>query len=90
MLTRPQADTASEETITGFLIGDALDTQARKLYPEIERAFIEDRVDTAVISSREVQDHWGLLPVPVPERRDDGIYLRLRCTVCNRIRRPQP
>ena len=86
MLTRPQADTAGEETIVGFLIGNALDFGAREVYPEIERAFVEDRVDTSVISPLEVQDRWGLLPAPMPERRDDGMYLRLRCTVCNRIR----
>jgi tetratricopeptide (TPR) repeat protein len=86
MLTRPEADTASEETIVGFLICDALDLEARELYPEIARAFIEDRVDTKIISLQDVQHRWGLLPVPEPERRADGMYLRLRCTACNRIR----
>jgi tetratricopeptide (TPR) repeat protein len=86
MLTRPEADAAGEETIAGFLIGDALDHDARELYPEIARAFIEDRVDTKVISPLRVKHRWGLLPVPEPEHRSDGIYLRLRCTACNRIR----
>ena len=86
MLTRPQADTAGEETIVGFLIGDALDLDAREVYPEIVRAFVEDRVDTTIISPLDLQDRWGLLPAPEPERRDDGMYLWLRCTACNRIR----
>ena len=86
ILTRPEADTAGEETIVGFLIGDALDLEARELYPEIERAFVEDRVDTAVISPLSVQRRWGRLPAPEPKRREDGLYLRLRCTVCDRIR----
>ena len=86
MLTRPEADTAGEETIVGFLISDALHHEARELYPEIARAFVEDRVDTKVISPLSVQRRWGLLPAPEPKRRDDGIYLRLRCTACDRIR----
>ena len=86
MLTRPEADTAGEETIMGFLISDALHHEARELYPEIARAFVEDRVDTKVISPLSVQRRWGLLPAPEPKRRDDGIYLRLRCTACDRIR----
>lgn len=86
MLTRPEADTAGEETIVGFLIGDALNLNLRELYPEIERAFLEDRVDTQVVTPLEVQHHWDLLPMPWPKRRNDGMYLRLRCTACNRIR----
>jgi tetratricopeptide (TPR) repeat protein len=86
MLTRPEADTAGEETIVGFLIGDALNLNLRELYPEITRAFLEDRVDTKVVTPLEVQHHWDLLPMPWPERRYDGMYLRLRCTSCNRIR----
>ncbi|MDI6769105.1 MAG: DUF1186 domain-containing protein [Anaerolineales bacterium] len=86
MLTRPEADTAGEETIVGYLIGDALDLDARELYPEIERAFMEDRVDTSIISPLNVQHHWGQLPAPEPKRRRDGMYLRLRCTACDRVR----
>ena len=86
MLTRPEADTASEEMIVGFLISDALHLDARELYPEIERAFVEDRVDMKVVTPQSVQDDWGVLPMPEPEHRFDGMYLRLRCTECNRIR----
>jgi hypothetical protein len=86
LLTRPEADTAREETFVGFLIGDVLDLDARELYPEIQRAFAEDRVDTSVITLPDVHDRWRLAPVPIPERRKDGLYLRLRCTTCDRIR----
>jgi tetratricopeptide (TPR) repeat protein len=86
LLTRPEADTAGEETLVGFLIGDVLDLDARELYPEIQRAFAEDRVDTSVITLPDVHGRWRLAPVPVPERRKDGLYLRLRCTACDRIR----
>lgn len=86
LLTRPEAHTAGEETFVGFLIGDVLDLDARELYPEIQRAFAEDRVDTSVITLLGVHDRWRLAPTPVPERRKDGLYLRLRCTACDRIR----
>ena len=86
LFTRPEADTAGEETFVGFLIGDVLDLDARELYPEIQRAFAEDRVDTSVITLLDVHDRWRLAPMPVPERRKDGLYLRLRCTACDRIR----
>jgi len=86
LLTRPEADTAREEMLVGFLIGDVLDLDARGLYPEIQRAFAEDRVDTSVITLLDVHDRWELAPVPVPERRKDGLHLRLRCTACDRIR----
>ena len=86
ILSRPEADTAGEEMIVGFLISDALDLDARELYPEIERAFVEDRVDTKVVSPQSVQRRWGLLPAPEPKYRADGIYLRLRCTACDRVR----
>ncbi len=86
LITRPEADTAGEETFVGFLIGDVLDLDARELYPEIQRAFAEDRVDTSIITLLDVHDRWGLAPLSVPKRRKDGLYLRLRCTACDRIR----
>ena len=85
LLTRPDADTAGEETFVGFMIGDVLDLDARELYPDIQRAFAEDRVDTSIMSLRDVHDRWGLASVPAPGRKD-GIYLRLRCTACDRVR----
>jgi tetratricopeptide (TPR) repeat protein len=86
MLTRPEADSASEEMIVGFLISDARRLEAHELYPEIERAFTEDRVDTSIISPLDMKHRGGSLPVAEPVRRTDGMYLRLRCTACNRIR----
>mgnify|MGYP000254882528 CR=1 FL=1 len=86
LLTRPEADTAGEETLVGFLIGDLLDLDARDLYPEIKRAFDEDRVDTSIITLLDVHDHWGMASPSIPKRREDGLYLRLRCTACDRVR----
>jgi len=86
LLTRPEADTAGEETFVGFLIGDVLDLDARELYPDVQRAFAEDRVDTSIIDLLCVHDRWDLAPLPAPHRRSDGLYLRLRCTACDRVR----
>ena len=86
LLTRPEADTAGEEPFVGFLIGGALDLDARELYPDIQRAFVEDRVDTSIVSSLDVHDRWDLSSLPIPKRRTDGLYLRLRCTACDRVR----
>lgn len=86
LLTRPEADTAGEETFVGFLIGDILDLDARELYPAIQRAFAQDRVDTSVIDLLDVHRRWNLAPLPMPQRRSDGLHLRLRCTACDRVR----
>jgi tetratricopeptide (TPR) repeat protein len=50
LLTRPEAYEAAEERFIGFLIGDMEDLEAKELYPEIEAAFAEDRVDPTIIS----------------------------------------
>ncbi len=86
LLNRPEAKEASEEVFIGFLIGDILDLDARELYPAIRRAFDEDRVDTSIIGLDDVHEQWGMERLPRPKRRKDGMYLRLRCKVCNRDR----
>jgi hypothetical protein len=49
LLTRPEAsELADEETFIGFLVGDIAELGAKELYPEIEAAFQEDRVDTTI------------------------------------------
>jgi tetratricopeptide (TPR) repeat protein len=87
LLNRPEAhEVAEEETFLGFLIGEALDMQAHELYPDIKRAYDEDRVDTKIAGLDDVHHEWGLSPVPQPKRRSDGMYLRLRCKECGRVR----
>jgi len=87
LLTRPEArERADEETFIGFLIGDIEDLDARELYSEIETAYREDRVDTQIIGLDDLQHMWGMSHAPRPKRRDDGLYLRLRCTECGRER----
>ena len=87
LLTRPEADeTATEETFIGFLIDDILDLKAKELYPEIEASYQEDRVDTSIVGLESVQEEF-VNPLPLsPNRRDDGLYLRLRCIECGRER----
>lgn len=86
LLNRPEAQTAEEETFIGHLIGDALDLDARELYPDIQRAFAEDRVDPQVLDLVWVHERWGSAPLPPPRRRQDEMYLPLRCTACGRVR----
>ncbi|MFC1975490.1 DUF1186 domain-containing protein [Chloroflexota bacterium] len=87
LLTRPEASKlATEEAFIGFLISDILDLEARELYPEIEAAYQEDYVDTAIMDLAFVQEKWGLPVSSLFKRRDDGLYLRLRCIECERER----
>ncbi len=87
LLNRSEAyDLPEEETFIGFLIGDILDMDARELYPDIKRAYEEDRVDVKIITLADVHHEWGLEPVSMPKRRSDGLYIRLRCKECGRAR----
>lgn len=87
LLNRPEAhELPEEETFVGFLIGDILDMDARELYPDIKQAYEEDRVDTKVVRLGDVHHEWGMKPVRGPERRSDGMHLRLRCKECGRER----
>lgn len=87
LLTRPEAiDLPDEEAIAATVISEAVDLKAIELYPEIERAFGEDRVDLQVIGLSFVQEHLGLPFLPEPPRRGDGLYLPLQCQKCSRIR----
>lgn len=88
LLNRPEAhDLAAEEAFIGFLIGDVLDADLRELYPDIQLAFTEDRVDPSVIGPGEVEEEWDLPFTELAGRgRQDGLNLQLRCTVCERSR----
>ena len=87
LLNRPEAhEVAEEEVFLGFLVSDTLDMQARELYPDIKRAYDEDRVDKKIVGLDDVHREWGLGPVPQPKRRSDGMHLRLRCKECGRVR----
>ena len=87
LLGRESADQASEESFTANLISSAIDLEAKELLPDIQRAFAEDRVDQRIIDEADVYEELGLPAPPRPPRRTDGLYLRLECSVCGRIRK---
>ncbi len=87
ILTRPEASqSAAEETFVGNAISDALDLNASELYPEIEQAFREDRVDPEIISLQYVQKEWGLPLSPEQQEQQGGFLLALQCQKCERMR----
>ena len=86
LLNRAEANQAEEEVFTGHLIGNALDLKADELLPDMERAFAEDRVDRNIIDESSVYRELGLPIPPLPEHRTNGLYLRLECKSCGRVR----
>ena len=86
LLNREGADQAEEEVFTAYMIDSALDLKARELLPDMERAFAEDRVDRNIIDEYSLYHELGLPIPPMPERRSDGLYLRLECKACGRVR----
>ncbi len=86
LLNREGADQAEEEEFTAFMIGSALDLKARELLPDMERAFAEDRVDQRIIDEYSLYHELDLPIPPMSERRLDGLYLRLECKTCGRVR----
>jgi tetratricopeptide (TPR) repeat protein len=87
LLTRPEAhEMAEEEEFIGLLIAEIKDLGAKELYPEIEAAFAEDRVDPFIIDLQDVQKGLGMPVSPRPKPRKDGLNLRLLCKSCGRAR----
>ena len=86
LLNREGADQAEEEVLTAYMIGSALDLKARELLPDMERAYTEDRVDRKIIDEYSLYHELDLPIPPMPERRSDGLYLRLECKACGRGR----
>ncbi|MFO7632496.1 MAG: SEC-C metal-binding domain-containing protein, partial [Caldilinea sp.] len=90
-LDRPTADdSADEELITAFVIGDLTDLNATGAYDAIARAFAENRVDQQILDLEFVEQAFGMRPKrdysePVL-REEPGVYLVLKCKVCGRER----
>lgn len=91
-LDRPEADESSaEEEITAFVIADLGDLGDRAAYEAIQRAYDEDRVAPGIVSLEDIERDFGMRPPLKPEdaikpRREPGVYLTLKCTVCGRER----
>lgn len=60
MLTRPEVDSATEETISGFVVVNIMDLNARKLYPDIKKAFENEMINPIIIGLDDVQKEWGM------------------------------
>ncbi len=86
LLTRKEAYKASEELFTSLLISNLTDYHIKELYPEIKQAFTEDRIDPTVLDLPFIHEEWGMEPLPHTETRQDGIYVYLTCTKCQRTR----
>jgi len=74
-------ETPDDEILCGLLIADLLDLEARELYPEIEAAFLGDRVDETIVDLDYVQRELGIRDGAKPRKRAD-FELRLVCTAC--------
>ncbi|MEM7532500.1 MAG: hypothetical protein AAF639_10005 [Chloroflexota bacterium] len=88
LLTRPEAgETVEEEQFIAYLISQIAEAKLIELYPEIEAAFNESRVDVRFASLAFAQERLGM-PVTAPRggHKDDAFYLPLTCTVCGRQR----
>lgn len=86
LLNREGADQAEEEEFTASVISSALDLKAREVLPDMEKAFAEDRVDRRIVDEYSIYRQLNLPIPPMPERRSDGLYLRLECKACGRVR----
>jgi tetratricopeptide (TPR) repeat protein len=91
-LDRPSADdSATEEDVTTFVIGDLAGLGDSSAYPAIKRAYDENRVNPQVIGLEDVEADFGLRPKPdytkppVPPE-EPGVRLSLRCKACGRER----
>jgi tetratricopeptide (TPR) repeat protein len=91
-LDRPEADdSAAEEEVTTSVIYDLSVMGARTAYDAIWRAYAQDRVTPRVIGLEDVEEDFGMRPPadssrPSKKRRESGVSLELRCTVCGRER----
>lgn len=74
-----------DETFRGFVISDLLDLKAREAYPDIEAAFVEDRVDDLVVGLDDVQKELGIHGGAKSRERAE-FKIRLKCQECGFVR----
>jgi len=88
LLTRPEAgETIDEEEFIAFLIGQVAEAKLTELYPEMEAAFNENRVDVRLVNLASTQHRLGM-PVTAPwgGHKDDALHLPIICIACGRQR----
>ncbi len=74
-----------DETFRGFVVGDLLDLRAEEAYPDIEAAFVEDRVDELIVGLDDVRRELRILGGAKPRERAD-FEIRLKCQECGFVR----
>jgi tetratricopeptide (TPR) repeat protein len=70
-----------DETFRGFVVADLLDLKAKEAYPDIEAAFVEDRVDELVVGLDDVQRELRIRDGAKPRERAE-FEIRLTCQEC--------
>jgi tetratricopeptide (TPR) repeat protein len=74
-----------DETFRGFVVSDLLDLKAKEAYPDIEAAYVEDRVDEMVVGLDDVQKELRVRGGAKPRERAE-FELRLKCQECGFVR----
>ncbi len=85
LIVAPKGDSpAEEEDLVGFAILTAFDLDARELYPFIEAALREDRINPFIITPEEIEVKLGLSITQ--KAQEKGKSLLLICKKCQRYR----
>jgi len=74
-----------DETFRGLVVSDLLDLKAKDAYPDIEAAYVEDRVDEMIVGLDNVQRELGIRGGAKPRERAE-FEIRLRCQECGFVR----
>jgi hypothetical protein len=74
-----------DETFRGFVVSSLLDLTAKEAYPDVEAAFVEDRVDESVVDLDFVQQTWHIRDGAAPRERAE-FEIRLKCQACGFVR----
>jgi tetratricopeptide (TPR) repeat protein len=70
-----------DETFRGFVVSDLLDLKATEAYPDIEAAFVEDRVDDLIVGLNDVRKELHIRGGAKPRERAE-FEIRLTCKEC--------
>ncbi len=74
-----------DETFRGFVVSDLLDLNAKDAYPDIEAAYVEDRVDEMIVGLDDVQRELRIRGGAKPQERAE-FEIRLKCQECGFVR----
>jgi tetratricopeptide (TPR) repeat protein len=74
-----------DEIFRGFVVADLLDLKAKEAYPDIEAAFLEDRVDESIVGLDHVQQELRIRDGAKPRERAE-FEINLKCQECDFVR----